>query len=246
MKKLKLPDAMKSPAPLEAPTPLELAHLSAALVQAGIVKEIATSAPTDEKLYGHGFLSVPAGTSKIFDSTLQYLEASHDALTRWVYQRKRDFVVELLKKPIQKLIDEFAADKLIPVERMVKALQAHRIKPSTNELAEVNENRPWETIPKEEQQKLIFLVLTNKRHRNKSETRFPLGKRREWIAKGVPIAHGLDTYSDMHFFKDQRMREIGKEGAEKKRNKPRAPRGDSGEFQKKKRGNAGTYKNQKN
>jgi hypothetical protein len=245
MKKFKTPDAMKNPAPLEAPTPLELAHLSAALVQAGIVEKIATRTRTDEEPYRLGLLSVPADASAIFASTLQYLEASHCALTEWNYSRKRAFVIEGLTMPLKRLLGEFEADGAIPVKKMVNILQAHRIKPSAIELADIGESRPWENLSKDEKVSSIFLVLTNKPSFKMKDARFPITTRRNWITNGIPKEHAQIIHSDMHYSQTQRPKEKGKEGAEKKRRKPRTPRGERGQFQEKKRGSGGIFKKQK-
>lgn len=247
MKKFKIPDAMKNPAPLEAPTPLELAHLSAALVQAGIVEKISTRTRTDEESFRLVFLSepAPADASIIFASTLQYLEASHCALAKWNYSRKHAFVIEEITMPMQRLLGEFEGDKSIPVNRMVNILQAHRIKPSAIELADIGESRPWENLSKDEKVSSIFLALTNKPSFKMKHVRFPITTRRNWITNGIPKEHAQIIHSDMHYSQTNRAKEKGKEGAEKKRRKPGPPRGERGQFREKKRGSEGTFKKYK-
>jgi hypothetical protein len=127
---------------------------------------------------------------------------------------------------------------------MVNTLQAHRIKPSTIELAEIGERLPWENLSKDEKLNSIFLVLTNKPCWGMKDARFPITTRRAWITNGIPKEHAHFIHSDMNFSQKERLKEKGKEGAEKKRRKPRTPRGESGKFQERKRGSEGTFKKQ--
>lgn len=240
----------------QPPTPLELAHLSAALVHAEIVKQ---SSPPSQ-----------------LAEALQYLDSCSEAIAlheanraaEQTNKRIKSFLAEFDLNDDQKLQipSEFIVDskpieaKPVPMERIVTFFQAHRIKPSESELRAIKEPRRWAVLSKADQLKAIFLVLTQ------TVCPWPVGyvplesdpgadqlrtffqanieDRRGWLKRGVPF-HEAETHIYIMLNAMRERASIkGRKGAEKKRRKPRAPKGAGGQYGAKERdsGPGGTQK----
>ncbi|MHB1082156.1 MAG: hypothetical protein ACYC67_22385 [Prosthecobacter sp.] len=241
----------------QPPTPLELAHLSAALIQAKIVTQTSTLNDIAE--------------------ALQYLDSCEEALV--IHETERNAETE--NKRIRAFLSEYdltEGQKLeipsafiegaapvearpVPMERIVTFCQAHRTKPDTSELEAIKESRRWTALSKIDKFKAIFLVLTQdgcpwpvgyapaEMEPGMDELRmlYPenLKKRRRWLKNGVPFdeaeIHIRILLNAMH----ERPRIKGKKGAESKRHKPRAPRSGQGRFEEKQRDIGGVFRKQK-
>jgi len=247
----------------QPPTPLELAHLSAALIQAGVVTK--TSALND------------------LAAALQYLDSCSEAISlheanraaEQTTKRIRSFLAEFdiadsqrLEIPtciIQRATQAPYGPKPVPMERIVTFCQAHRIKPSESELKEIKESRRWAALGKTDQLRAIFLVLTqtgcpwpvgylpleSDPVEDGLRTFFPANRkdRRSWLKRGVPF-HEAETHIYIMLNAMRERASIkGRKGAEKKRRKPRAPKGAGGQYESKKRdsgpGGTGRFKTQK-
>jgi hypothetical protein len=228
----------------ETLSPLELAHLSAALVQSGIVEKNSA-----------GF--------HIQADSLSYLEKCREAL-----RLKKRMVEQAEEDQREKRQYDFIASfngSPVPVDKIVTFCQAQRIKPSAAELKTILESRPFESLTKAKQTQAIFLVLTNKTRTIQTErvnrpwfdvssgsrTRHapPISERRAWIQSGVPNGKDAPPCKDAGYIIDlvemamkARASEAGKEGVT--RRKPRAPKGDDAKFEKKRRNQAGEYTKQ--
>lgn len=231
----------------QPPTPLELAHLSAALIHAGVVTK--TSTPND------------------LAEALQYLDSCRAALT--IHETKRS--AEQTNQRVKSFLSEFDltdGQKLeipsafiqgaapvearpVPMERIVTFCQAHRTKPDTSELKAIKESRRWEALSKNDQHKAIFLALTQK------GCPWPVGYapakiepgiaelgmlypenievRRSWLKNGVPFDEAETHIHIVLNAMRERASIKGRKGAEKKRHKPRAPRGGDGQYEPRKR-----------
>lgn len=240
----------------QPPTPLDLAHLSAALIQAGVVTK--TSALND------------------LAAALQYLDCCSEAISlheakraaEQTNKRIRSFLAEFDLNDDQKLQipSEFIVDskpieaKPVPMERIVTFFQAHRIKPSESELRAIKESRRWAVLGKADQLRAIFLVLTQ------TVCPWPVGyvplesdpgadelrmffqanieDRRGWLKRGVPFHEAENHIYIMLNAMRERASIKGRKGAEKKRRKPRAPKGAGGQYGSKERdsGPGGTQK----
>lgn len=190
------------------PSPLELAHLSIALAQAGMV-------PRLKKPIRYSLEYLDA-CSKILEQQRQALEDEEGRTNR--------------SAQIEKFISRFGDGENVPLEAILIYCNAQRIKPSRNELLEIGESRHWEQLSKAEQLSSIYLVLTNKVNPPRSRV-VPLERRRQWIANGFDYLQTSIAVQDIHNAKKRRQSEKGKEGV--KRRKPRAPKGDDGKYRSK-------------
>jgi len=204
----------------ETPSPLELAHLSIALVQAGMLPN--TELPYQRIVQSLDYL-------RMCSSILLGKEDAEERIKEWAPQKQ--------------FLSKFGDGENVPLEAILKYCNAQRIKPSQNELQEIGETRHWEQLSKAEQMSSIYLVLTNKVNPPRDAV-VPLERRRQWIAEGFPQAGAIVALVDLPNAKKRRQSEKGTAGAEIKRRKPRAPKGDKGKYEQKARSNVGKYKKQ--
>jgi hypothetical protein len=197
------------------PSPLELAHLSIALAQAGMMPRL--EKPAERVRYSLKYLDA---CSKILEQERQILEAAEASIKR--------------KAPIDKILSRFGDVENVPentpLEAILKYCNAQRIKPSRNELQEIGEKRLWEQLSKAEQLSSVYLVLTNKVNPPRRDV-VPLEMRRRWAANGLPYLAAMMAVEEILNAKKRRQSEKGKEGV--KRRKPRAPKGDDGKYRSK-------------
>ncbi|CAN5843086.1 hypothetical protein BH11VER1_BH11VER1_22980 [soil metagenome] len=202
-------------------TPLELANLSAALVQACIVERKAT----------------PLMTAAV---ALAYWKTCADAIAKQSQADALDAVhtkkYKEKHKRLDNLLAEFANVEAVPVGKIITCCQAQNCKPSAAELKEISELHPWATLSKEKRSACVFLMLTNKPRTTENSTYYQgrtsmgssyrpvilMNKRREWLKTGVPTRKVQLVIEQIWMAIEQRQAEKGREGADKKRRKPRA------------------------
>jgi hypothetical protein len=221
----------------ELPSPLELAHLSIALVQAGMLPAInlahmpTITGPLGGANWKAGLLALES-LEKEKQNGLRLAMQYFETCSRMVKQ-ERDAERERLseseeRKPVltafYQYLKKYAVEDRISVERLVRYCNCQRVKLS-----------PSDQLSKAEQMSAIFLLLTN---RQTPETRkfmgrvTPIEHRRRWAHKGVPsLLEAPMQVEVMLHVKRRRQSEKGIEGF--KRRKPRAPKGDDGKYRSK-------------
>jgi len=201
------------------PTPQELALLSVAMFQAGMAKD------------GTESISKAMDHWRACDDELEFQSVS----AHWDEEGRKSRAAH----------DKFLAahpDGKVPVEAMVRACNAHRIMPSPDELRAIGERREWERLSQRERTEAVYLVLTS--YSNFRSVR-PIEVRRELLARGFDASKSFEELHRIRSGKKARQSAKGKLGAESKRRKPRAPRGDGPGFEKKARHSTGKFKGQK-
>jgi hypothetical protein len=221
-------------------TPLELAHLSTAMTQAGLIKDRSS---LDAAGIALNYLKAHEEALKLADEAAQQKRANNDAFDR-----------------MTQFLQDYA--DFVPVETIVTFHQAQNFKLTADEMIAIGERRAWEKLDRDERINCIFLMLTNKQRETSTHQIYhvnevgfrrsavprrsvkptkDLATRKQWLETGVPFSDAQTVVELIAMAKAQRPTENGKEG-ERKRRKPRAPKGDDGQFQKKGRGLKGHFK----
>lgn len=230
------------------PSALELAHLSIALVQAGMLPAInlaqmpTVTGPLGGEDWQAGLAELELLEKKKQASlrlAMQYLETCSNLveLERCAERRRQSESEE--RKPVltgfNQYLKKYAVEDCISVERLVRYCNCQRVKLSPDELQEIGESKKWGQLSKTEQMSAIFLLLTN---RQTPETRNFMGRvtpievRRRWVDMGILSFSEASMHVEvMLHVKRHRQSEKGKEGV--KRRKPRAPKGDDGKYRSK-------------
>ena len=245
----------------EAPTPLELAHLSIALVQAGMLPAINLAyMPTTTGTVGDANWKAELLVLKSLEQekwsrlelALKYFETCSKLLKAKRNEERERLSESNERKPVltafSQYLKKYAVEDRISVERLVRYCNCQRVKLSSDELQEIGESKKWDQLSKAEQISAIFLLLTN---RQTPETRkfmgrvTPIERRRRMAHMGVfSRAEAPMLVVVILHVKRHRQSEKGKEGAEIKRRKPRAPKGDDGKFEPKARSKLGKFTKQ--
>jgi hypothetical protein len=221
-------------------TPIELATLSAHLVQSGIIKMNPRN------------LSVAA-------SALKYLGACEEALSlrEQAQNTKEKEKVEWTKT--ERFLKPYPQDGTVPVTDIVAHYNVQQLKPSDAELEAVGEKRQWSLLSQRDRKEVVFLVLTRQSRTVEAEslnddlratihkstfTAPSIKEARAWVKSGVPIHSVVRVLQLIKASKVARQAELGAEGASKRR-KPRTPKGGDGRFEAKARNErTGAYKKQ--
>lgn len=193
------------------PTPMELAHLSAALVQAGML-------PQSDSRSGSNIVAA-----------LAYWRLCADTLHDSTLIAEADGLKKEIAAEREKFFSRFPSGN-VSVEAIVRQCNAHRIKLNADELRGIGERRQWEHLSEKDRLEAIFLALTNYPPAP-FDPAIPLAERRESLAN---LRTSEDATREMRHIRTgmrQRQSATGKLGAEIKRRKPRTPRGDGPGFE---------------
>jgi len=212
-------------------TPLELATLSAHLLQSGIIK------------MNPRHLSVAASALKYLDTCAEALSLREQAQTA-----KEKETAEWAKT--EKFLTPYPQDGTVLVTDLVTHIQQQNTNLSEAELKAIGEKRSWSLLSQKERKEAVFLAFTRRSRtvetesldddlratiHNSTLTAPSIKEARAWVKSGVPVRSVVRVLKLIKAAKDARPAELGAEGAAKKQRKPRSPKGDDGRFEKKAR-----------
>ena len=201
------------------PNPLELAHLTVAMTQAGMNPNF------------------PLQTQKI-ENALAFLNQCNDALREKEQTMRAQAAWKVGFTKLATFLSSYRR-KVVPLEKIVTYCQAQNHKPSADELRKIGEKRQLSELSKADRIRAIYLTLSSY-----APEPIPMHTRLSWMDKGHTQGNAADAINSILEGKKRRQAAMGKLGHETKQGKPRAPRGESGQFEKKSRAKSGKFKKQ--